>query len=111
MIKPTDVALWSAVFGSSFETWDWWVGIKYVEGDWDVPGHVRLSILDPDDPEGSPLITANIRMENVRKAFDRAVDEGVINPDCIFDEDDVDLDAVDGDVVLQIATLGEITYA
>lgn len=109
MIKPTDEALWSAVFGSSFEVWDWWINIEYVEGEWDKPGHVRLTIENPDYV-GTSRITANIRMDNIRKAFDELLRKGIVNRDCIYAEDDVDLDAVAGDAVLQQAILGDIIY-
>lgn len=108
IIKPTDEALWSGVFGSMFEVNDWWIDVTYLMGDWDVPGKVRLVISNPDDENGT--IIGTLEMDNIRRAFDSLVRQGVINVDCIYSEDDVDLDSIYGDAVVQQALLGDIIY-
>ena len=39
------VDMWCAVFGSAGESWEWWLDMRFVEGDWDVPGVVHLEAL------------------------------------------------------------------
>ena len=52
---------WSAVFGSAWETWDWWVSLNYLEGsDWDKVGQVEIAGLDPDGNQETDIIKKGI---------------------------------------------------
>ena len=94
--------LWANVMGSGFETWHWWLAVSYAEDtDWDIPGHVTLSIADPKRDRGGLIKT--ITISDIEVALHQlAMDGGPVNVD--------DLDAHTGDVVLQQAVLGEVVY-
>jgi hypothetical protein len=102
--------VWSSVFGSAFETWSWWTAFTFIDGDWDVPGHVALGI---ENPDGGEDITKVLTIVEIVEAFQQALDRGYINPNCMYlstREPDIDLDAEMADVILQIAMLGEATF-
>lgn len=101
--------LWSEVFGSGFETWEWIRGVRYLEGDWDVPGKVRVKIEDPDD-EGKTkagVITPGRLIQALDKAAEKYVDACTGNPI----HEHMNWDACSGDVLVQIAVLGDVYYS
>lgn len=101
--------LWSAVMGSGWETWPWWQSVKYLEGDWDVPGRVQVSIDDPDAEDAAlvRVITLSALIDAVHTVNERGfVDLCTGRP-----IDWEDLDACVGDLVLQIAIFGKEIYA
>ena len=92
--------LWSNIMGSGFETWDWWLAVSYAEDtDWNVPGKVTLSIADPAKERGGLIGTLDL--QDMVDAIDKlAMDGTALNVD--------DLDAHTGDLILQVAMLGEV---
>lgn len=94
--------LWSNIMGSAFETWDWWLAVVYAEDtDWNIPGRVTLSIADPEQERGGLIKT--IDLQDMVDAIDKlAMDGTLVNVD--------DLDACEGDLILQVAVLGEVVY-
>lgn len=111
-------ALWSEVFGSGFETWEWWRKITYQRGaTWEAPardaegnvfGGVSLSIEDPDDEHRTRTrtVTPRLLIEALDKASQKYVDTCTGNPI----HEHMEWDACSGDVVLQIAVLGDVVY-
>lgn len=95
--------LWSSVFGSAWETCPWWVGVKYLEGGWNVPGRVRITPEDPDTGErGEPVI---VDLPALAEAVGWYIASGYESM-CALE----DLDAVYGDVIIQKAVFGEVVY-
>lgn len=98
--------LWSNVFGSGFQTWSWWKGVEYLGGtDWQTPGRVRLTI-----EYGDGILTKEIGLDDLVAAWNRAVETcSTLGRGEPLDHED--LDASDGDCVLQIAVLGQVEFA
>ena len=103
-----DEMLWSSVMGSGFEMWSWWSKFRFVDGaDWDKPGKVILGIDDPATPESDPSeISKTLTVRDLAVAYGRCLEQGY-NLDQTIDT----WDASEGDLVLQMAMLGEVTYA
>jgi hypothetical protein len=100
---------WSAVFGSAWETWDWWVSLNYLEGsDWDKVGQVEIAGLDPDGDQETDIIKKVLGLDDIVKAFSKAVTDNKSFGG--FDPHELDLDACDGDVVIQYAMFGDVVY-
>lgn len=98
-----DAELWSRIFGAEGTSWEWWTGERYLSGDWETPGVVRLTIQDPDD-EDEPPVSRDIDLELLIAAVQAApihVQNDVMNDN---------VDAGSADCILQIAVLGEIVY-
>lgn len=101
--------IWEVTFGSAAETWTWWRGMRFVEGDWDTPGIVEATI---DDPEGDGGVTALITVEDVAKAIAKINVMKTAHDPCTgeFDMTFENWDACVADAVLQTAVLGEVVY-
>lgn len=118
VITPTEVIIpvsvnaeefWSAVFGSAWETWEWWVGLNYLEGsDWDKVGQVEITALDPDGNQETDTIKKVLGLDDIVNAFTKAVTDNKSFGG--FDPHELDLDACDGDVVIQYAMFGDVIY-
>lgn len=102
--------LWSAVMGSGWETFSWWTKCEYLEGDWDVPGHVLVGVEDPEDNELT--VTHVVDITDMTSALQTFVNEGYRDA-CTgrrIDLTDLDFDACVGDSLMQIAVFGESIY-
>ena len=103
-IEVDDKELWSAVFGSAFETFGnhWWE-IEYQKGtNWDKVGKVKLVAFDEVTMEKTEKI---VGIEDLVKALP------IANKQVSMDLLDFDnYDAICGDAVLQVAVLGEVIY-
>lgn len=102
-IKTTidDVELWKAVWGAGAETWGWWRRFDYQDGaDWDKPGTVRVTVLDPNNDE---WIDKDINLDDIVNAYVKLKET---RSDLDYDN----FDANSADLVLQIAVLGEVVY-
>lgn len=120
-VNPEEV--WEQAFGTSGETWGWWVSIDFFDGaTWEADngGFVRLTITDPDDADADDAeqgtITKDVRVADVLAAVQTAVDKGYLDT-CTgtplankLTEGDLDWDACTSDVVLQVAVLGDVIY-
>jgi hypothetical protein len=105
MMDVPDRELWSAVFGSAFETYPWWVSEDFLDGDWDNPCQVTLSIEDPNEPEGSDRqVSKTFGIYELVEAVNTCIRTGVI--DSNWDN----WDANDGDCIAQVAVLGDVVY-
>ena len=47
--QSTIQIIWESIFGTSGGTEPWWEEISILEGSWDTPGRVRVSVDDPKD--------------------------------------------------------------
>jgi hypothetical protein len=105
-VEVPDKDVWSAVFGSGFETWGWWRDVTYLDNaDWDKPGRVQVVIDDPEYPEGSGKVIGPIlSLHDVVAAINNCTRDGHIERG--WD----DWDACDGDAILQYAVFGDIIY-
>lgn len=99
--------LWTAVFGSSWETWGWWKIEEWLDGDWDAPGAVLLGIDDPQ--KDGVLVHRVIRPADLIAAYEQAKADG-FSPEG-EDDSHFDFDAIAGDVILQYAMFGEAVYS
>ena len=99
--------LWSAVFGSAWETWDWWWSIKYIDCNWDVVGKVKIVACDPDD-EDAPKVTKTIGLDDIVKAIESLTARDYFT--VARDLKELDFDACSGDCVIQEAIFGEVIY-
>jgi hypothetical protein len=102
------VEFWLNIFGSGWETWDWWVGVRYLgDADWNKPDRVVLEIKNPDDDEST--ITKEIGLSDLVEAWNKAV-----HTSCELgtgaDLDIENLDASSSDCILQTAVLGKVIY-
>lgn len=104
------VDLWSAVMGSGWETFPWWCRVKYLEGDWDVPGRVQVAVSNPDDMDADTDIVT-VDLDALILAVKIVVAGDYVDACTGQDIDWEDVDACVGDLVMQIAVLGEETYA
>ena len=110
VIPVDDTELWSAVFGSAFETWDWWAGVEYLDGsDWDKPGKVRLKI---DSPVGGPkFVQRTLKVSDLVRGLTIAHVKGYRDA-CSGRQAwlEMEYDACEGDCILQCAIFGEVIY-
>src|ERR1035437_9386462 len=64
---------WSQVFGSAWESFgSHWMGEKWLEGDWETPGRVRLTLVDPDDEYEEKTISKTIDLSTLVAAYENA---------------------------------------
>jgi hypothetical protein len=112
IVLPVEVDaedFWSHVLGSAWESWSWWQRVEYSAGaDWDKVGEVTVTIDDPEadwdeETDSQPVLTKTLTLEDLAASYAKCLAEGYK-----FNLDD--LDACDGDVVMQMAVLGEVTY-
>ena len=47
--ESTIQIVWESIFGTSGGTEPWWQEVSILEGAWDTPGRVRVSVDDPED--------------------------------------------------------------
>jgi hypothetical protein len=94
---------WSEIMGSAWETYDWWVTLDYSEGaDWDKVGEITVKSWD-GETEGEALISKTLTIKDLAEAYGKCLAEG-------FRINIHDLDANQGDVILQMAMFGEVVY-
>jgi hypothetical protein len=91
---------WSEIFGASFEIWEWWFAVNYIEGDWDKAGTVEVIA----EHEGSDeLEIKRFTVEEIASAYNACLAKGL-------DVDIENMDACSSDLVIQMAMFGEIIY-
>lgn len=102
--------LWDYVFGSSFETWSWWVTVTYKDGaDWDKQGVVEITAWDPAGDQADYVqpdtVTRTVTPESLYLAALLYLGKN-------FTSDDVEnLDADSADCIVQTAVFGEVVYS
>lgn len=102
--------LWSAVMGSGWTTFEWWTECLYLDGEWDVPGRVRVGIEDPENEELS--ITTVIDINDLTAAISDFIAKKYVDA-CVGrypNWADLNIDACVGDSLMQIAVLGDVVY-
>lgn len=99
--------LWSGVLGSAYESFEWWLGEKYVgDADWETPGQVIITYEDPDTNEAK---RKTLDVNDFARAYQMALKNK--NYHCGSYKIDIeDPDACVGDIVMQYAIFGEIIY-
>jgi hypothetical protein len=108
-IKIEATEFWSAIFGSAWESWDWWLDYEFLEGsDWDTVGLVRVVGLDPEGDQVSDKIEKILTIEDLVKSYTHLVNSNPNIPTMSYGE--LDLDASDGDVIIQQAIFGDVIY-
>jgi hypothetical protein len=108
-IKIDADEFWSAVFGSAWESWDWWLDYEFLENtDWDKAGSVRIVGLDPEGNQQTDKIEKVLTIEDLVKSYTHLVNTNPNIPTLSFGE--LDLDASDGDVIIQHAIFGDVIY-
>lgn len=97
------VEFWSAALGSGWETWSWWYVVDYQGGDWDKPCLVNVMVSDPEGDDESETVCKSFTLDDLVKAYGVLVGKGHrLNPE--------DMDACDGDALIQQAIFGEVVY-
>ena len=109
-IKFDDQELWSAVMGSMFVTMPWWVEMEYLDGsDWNTPGSVRMSIVEPRAKDKQ--VTKVITIEDLTQGMEVAISKGYADPFGYTDWVSLDYDSITGDILMQCAVLGDCIYS
>ena len=99
--------LWSMIMGAGWETWDWWVELDYLGGDWDKPCMLRVTAWGDDEGADPALyVIRDITIDDVVAAL------GALRAVPIVREhlSNEDFDAVSSDCVIQKIVYGEIVY-
>lgn len=100
---------WSCTMGSGWEHGYAWVKIEYLDGaDWDKIGRFKIHYLDHNDDNEEKVLTKELGVEDLAKAYGFAVSEGYFH--CGTRWDWQDQDACTSDGILQIAVYGEVIY-
>lgn len=98
-----ETELWDEVFGSGYEqVSDWIVGERYLSGDWETSGEIRISYLDRHDKVQHKDITEL----DLLLAYNQVVHYR----HCGHTVGEQDIDACAADLILQMALLGEVIY-
>lgn len=96
-VKEED--FWSEIMGASWQVWPWWSAVEYLDGaDWNIPGKVRVTGIDPDDSSVEP-VTKVIGIDELFEAH-AAVESDKLE----------DFDSASSDAIIQCAVFGEILY-
>lgn len=102
--------LLSSVMGSAWSVWSWWRTAEYAEGyNWDTfpddptAHYITVGIDDPMDDEERRVQVVRLTTADIVKAVGLALS---MHHSIRWD----DMDAGDGDVVMQYATLGALVY-
>jgi hypothetical protein len=78
-------------------------------GDDEICGQIEVKMWSDPDDHTAPLMVRTFTVEDLAKAFNAAVEQGYVDPcDDVLDIDN--LDAHGGDIVFQMAVLGEVPY-
>lgn len=101
-----DEPIWTQVLESGWDTFEWWTAAEFLEGDWDVPGVVLVTHTPPDDPD-EPATTHRLDEAAINAAY---VTAKLKHSGGLFHLFEDDIDAIAGDVVMQIACFGKIVY-
>ena len=98
------------ILGSVYWTYPWWQKIEYVDGcdslnlpPTDTEHYVCATILDPNDEEEVATITKWLSVNDLVEAGNKAF---TLCPWVRWD----DMDATDGDIVMQVALLDAYVY-
>ena len=123
MAGATEQDIFSAIFGSGFDQYSWWIRTALSEGeregDYFDPYDgwtVCVVVMDPDDEDAG--VTKIVGAADIKAAChkimrDKTFRKG-LRDECshlLFDEEELDMDAVDADCVMQFIMFdGEIVY-
>ena len=98
--------LWRMIFGSEFETWDWWYAYtNFQGGDWE---HHCLAEVYHIDEEDDYRHTFQLRIDDIADAVSTLIREGY--NDIAHSLLNQDFDAGTADMVIQQACFGEVVY-
>lgn len=103
---------WAHVTGSGWESHPWWRSVEYVNGDSDKIGVVRVVVADPDTADEDdftvgPFLTFEVNPVVLQAAIVRRLGHPYSEE---FADAITELDAVDGDAILQTACFGEVAF-
>lgn len=121
-VKPTEVL--SLIWGTGGLTWEWWGGAAQYRGEERVDfdpdlnnaeagDHFVIEHADMHEPEGAPMITTKVTMQEIVDAASAAMAAGLIGAESLNDMANEDLgyaDAGEADVVLQLAVFKEVVF-
>lgn len=99
----TEAMVWEAANGAGFE-YSWWERVEYIEGDWDKPGIIEVTI---ENPDGGKSISKRLTPADLMKEY-REIETETHCGGCHLV---LDPDACTTDLIFQQAMLGEILYA
>jgi hypothetical protein len=116
-IKVDDQELWSACFGSGYETdpvvTNWVDTVEHLTGDWDKIGTIKVTYAPEgfDDFTDGELSEKIIDQEVFLQAVTKMVTDGYQHCGHTMDLNTENWDVCVTDVILQLAVLGEYTFA
>lgn len=96
--------LWSDVFGSGLEHYEWWLGVEFLEGDWNVSGIAKVTYLNEDNKRASKLIG----IVDIANAYSSLASSGWEH--CCGDSID-EPDGCTSDAIMQVAIFNELIYS
>lgn len=123
MAGATEQDIFGAIFGSGFDTFSWWLNYRFIEGeredDFFGPRDgwvVEVTVEDPDDEDN--MIDKHVTAQTIKNACHKILRDKSfrksLRDECghlLFDEEELDMDAVDADCVMQYVMFdGEIIY-
>lgn len=121
-VKPTEVL--SLIWGTGALTWEWWGGAAQYRGeervdfhpdltDAEADDHFVIEHSDPNEAEGTPMITSKVTMQEIVDAVGKALAGNFIGQESLKDITNEDIgyaDASEADVVLQLAVFKEVVF-
>ena len=101
--------LWSSIFGSSWEQWEWWNSYSFLDGgDWDKSCSVRIHWWNDPDDHSEGITSRLIDITDIVSALETLVTAGYTT--VASGLEDFDFDASSGDCVIQQACFDEVIY-
>ena len=100
--------LWSRIWGSEPQSFgSWFFGLRYLTGDWDKVGQVKVVLQDPEDYEDPQrTVTGTITLDKIVKALNDPKFPAHLRQHIMDDN----ADCIDSDAVIQFIVFDEIVY-
>ena len=99
--------LWQMIFGSEFETWEWWYAYtNFQGGDWE--HHCLAEVYHYLDEDNGEVIPFQLTIDHIVAAITALIQQGNIGVTNALINEDFDADAAD--MVIQQACFGEVVY-
>ena len=99
--------LWEMIFGSEFETWDWWDAYtNFQGGDW--AHHCLAEVYHIAVEDGYKTTSFQLRIDDIVDAITALIQQGYNDiANALINQD---FDAETADTVIQQACFGEVVY-
>ena len=99
--------LWRMIFGSEFETWDWWYAYtNFKGGDWE--HHCLAEVYHYLDKDSGEVIAFQLTIDHIVDAISALIQDGHNSIATALINQDFDADLAD--IVIQKTCFGEVVY-